>query len=168
MNFKRLKAWLWISWKLVVKLWTWFYNGQIHTLQFTQRLRDKEAKKMQQNTNLFSKREKGRIGKLIKNLMSVQRWPGSAEDEFTFSFVRSLMFVKGPWISLFPELLFFFPQFGNSTKRTLDFKCICPACSGCYELQIKTLASKGGGVLWRWRAWHRAREPMDQWELEFP
>lgn len=56
MNFKRLRAWLWISWKPVVKLWTWFYNGQIHTSQFTQRLRDKEAKKTQWNTNLFSKR----------------------------------------------------------------------------------------------------------------
>lgn len=55
------------------------------------------------------------------------------------------MFVEGLRISPFPEHFFF--QSGNSTKHTLDFKCICPACSGCYELQIKTLASKGDGVL---------------------
>lgn len=55
------------------------------------------------------------------------------------------MFVKGPWISPFPEHFFF--QSGNSTKHMLDFKRICLACSGCYEMQIKTLASKGDRVL---------------------
>lgn len=59
------------------------------------------------------------------------------------------MFVKGSWISLFPECCcyFFFFQSGNSTKHMLNFKLICLACSGCYEMQIKMLASKGDGVL---------------------
>lgn len=64
-----------------------FYNGQIQMQQFTQRLRDKQAKKTGQNTNLASKRTGG-IGKVKKNPVSVQRWPGSAEDEFVIVFYQ--------------------------------------------------------------------------------
>lgn len=45
----------------------------------------------------------------------------------------------------FLNIFFFKP--GNSTKHVLDFKHICLAYSECYKMQIKTLASKGDGVL---------------------
>lgn len=62
-------------------------------------------------------------------------------------FIRSLMFVKSPEISPFPEWFFFPPQFGNSTKHKLDFKGIFLACCGCHEMQIQmmVMASKEPG-----------------------
>lgn len=64
----------------------------------------------------------------------------------SLSGAQCLLRVHGFLYFLNVVVIFFF-QSGNSTKHMLNFKLICLACSGCYEMQIKMLASKGDGVL---------------------
>lgn len=154
-----------LGYELNEKLWTPFHNGQIQMLQFTQRLRDKQAKKTEQNTNLASKRM-GELAKWKRTLCLFKDDLGQQRMNLSSFFIRSLMFVKSPEISPFPERVFLHPpQPGNSTKHKLDFKGVCLACSGCHEMQIQTMASKGQGELWRCRSCQGAREPMEQGKL---
>lgn len=142
------------------KLWTPFYNGQIQMLQFTQRWRDKQAKKTEQNTNLASKRM-GELAKWKRTLCLFKGDLGQQRMDLSSFIIRSLMFVKSPEISPFPERVFSPLSLAilQSVNWTLkEFAWLVLGATKC-----------------KYRRWHQkgkesfedaVREPGSQWSWE--